>query len=73
MRESLVVRKILQAINAEPECPGEMPDEMWTAINNDRDAATKTLQLTVKLAKEGIAKRIFDNMGKLFNDSVKDL
>jgi hypothetical protein len=51
-------RDILKAVADEPEYPGEMPDEMWAAIKDDRDAATKALQITVRLTKRGIRDRI---------------
>ena len=47
-----------QAIADEAEFPGEMPDEMWMAICNDRDAMTEAMRLAVRETKEGIQKRI---------------
>ena len=47
----------VKAILDEPECPGDMPDEMWETIKNDRDAATRTYQIVVKQTKENIIGR----------------
>lgn len=44
-----------EAVKNEPELPGEMPDEMWLAINGDREATQKALQLSVSLTKQNIA------------------
>lgn len=50
--------KVMDAIDAEPELPGEMPDEMWEAIKNDKDAMTELLRITVRATKSGIKNRI---------------
>ncbi len=50
--------EVMLAIDAESEAPGEMPDAMWNAIRNDRDAATRLCQITVMLSKHGIRERI---------------
>lgn len=50
--------KVIKAINDEPEYPGDMPDEMWKALKNDRDAMAKALRLTVQLTKQGIKERL---------------
>ena len=46
------------AVYAEPELPGDMPDAMWEAIRNDRDAIATALRITVRQTKEGIIERI---------------
>lgn len=46
------------AIMAEPELPGDMPDEMWEAIRNDRDAAVECMRIVVRQTKAGIIKRL---------------
>lgn len=46
------------AVYEESELPGEMPDEMWEAIKNDRDAVMHALRLAVRQTKEGIISRI---------------
>jgi len=48
------------AIDLEPELPGDMPDEMWEAIRNDRDAMRKALVICVKETKAGIKSRLAD-------------
>ena len=47
-----------KAISDEPEYPGKMPDEMWAAINGDRDAMEECLRQTVVETKSGIVKRM---------------
>ena len=39
----------------EPELPGEMPDEMWEAIQGDRDAVGEALRIAVRQTKQNIA------------------
>ena len=48
------------AIDLEPELPGSMPDEMWEAIRNDRDAMRQALVICVKETKAGIKSRLAD-------------
>lgn len=52
--------RCLAAVDAEPELPGEMPDEMWEVLSSDRDAATKALQIIVRKTKSGIRDRILE-------------
>lgn len=47
-----------EAVREEPELPGDMPDEMWDAIRNDRDAMAAALRITVQQTKQGILSRI---------------
>jgi len=46
------------AIDGEPEYPGKMPDEMWKAIQGNRDKMEEALRITVRLTKEGIRSRL---------------
>ncbi len=46
-----------QAIQAEPELPGDMPDAMWCALNDDRDAMNEAFRIVVRQTKEGILER----------------
>ena len=48
------------AIEREPELPGDMPDEMWEAIRNDRDAMRQALVIAVKETKANIKNRLAD-------------
>ena len=48
------VAELEKAINDEPELPDDMPDEMWEAIRNDRDAMAEALRIVVRLTKSGI-------------------
>lgn len=50
------------AIDAEPELPGEIPDEMWEAIKNDRDACTEAMRIVVRQTKEGIKNRLASHL-----------
>lgn len=54
----------IKAVDAEPELPGSMPDEIWDAIKNDRDAAEELLRIVVRQTKVGIIDRL------LFNDKM---
>lgn len=51
--------RALRELDAEPEMPGEMPDEMWEAIRNDRDAVGEALRIAVRLTKENVRARVF--------------
>ncbi len=50
-----MTRKI-KAVNDEPEYPGEMPSEMWVAMQ-DRDVATEVMRQSVRFTKQGILER----------------
>ena len=55
--------RVLEAVDQEPEYPGEMPDEMREAMVNamrygDLDFVAEALRLTVRLAKAGIRARV---------------
>lgn len=55
--DALAAHALMQAIVDEPELPGGMPEEMWDAICNDRDAATEAFRIVVRQTKEGITTR----------------
>ena len=48
----------IKAVEDESELPGTMPDEMWEAIRNDRDACEAAMRIGVRLTKAGIRDRI---------------
>ena len=50
--------RCLQAVEDEPELPGDMSDEMWDAIAGDRDAMAEALRIVVRQTKAGIRDRI---------------
>ncbi len=50
--------KVFRAVDSEPDCPGDMPDEMWAAINGDRDATSEAIRSAVRLTKHDIRTRI---------------
>jgi hypothetical protein len=50
--------KVIDAIRSEPELPDEMPDEMWDAIKNDRDACTAAFRICAQETKKNIIERI---------------
>jgi len=63
--QSVAVKEVLdqtkrfeEIVESEPECPGEMPDEMWEAIKGDSKAVEKAIQLGVKQTKENILMRL---------------
>jgi len=51
---------VRQAIDCEPELPGGMPDAMWEAVRNDRDACEQAFRIAVKETKAGIKSRLAD-------------
>ena len=59
-----LIEEILEAINDEPEFPGNMPDEVWEAIqkaidsNNSRAVIQDIMQNVVKMTKTEIIKRV---------------
>lgn len=53
------IEECVSAVNAEPELPGEPPDEMVTAIQGcDKDLAIAALRIVVIHTKDGIRERI---------------
>ena len=50
--------QVRAAIEAEPELPDEMPDELWQAIRQDKAVAMKCLRLAVRQTKQGILRRL---------------
>lgn len=57
-----VLKLAHRAIDDEPEVPGPMPDEMWEAIRNDRDAMERAIRIGVQLTKQGIRDRLADSI-----------
>lgn len=51
----------INCVEAEPELPGSMPDEIWDAIKNDRDATEELLRIVVRQTKAGIKERLLSN------------
>ena len=58
MRTMVSVSDVLKAIAEEPEYPGDMPDEVWNKIGNDRKMVEKALRSTVQITKNRIRQRI---------------
>ena len=52
------VERLRKAIEDEPELPGEMPDEMWNAMNGNREQTTLFMQFIVKTTKRNILARV---------------
>lgn len=50
--------RCLKAVDDEPEVPGTMPDEMWNAIRDDRNAVENAIRIAVHQTKAGIRERI---------------
>jgi hypothetical protein len=46
-----------RAIREEPELPGDIPDEMYAALQGDRDACAEALRMVVRLTKQNILAR----------------
>lgn len=49
---------IQKAVADEPECPDEMPEELWEAIKGDKDALQECIRIAIRLTKKGIAERL---------------
>lgn len=52
------LREAVAAVEAEPELPGPMPDEMYAALQGDRDACAEACRIIVRQTKAGIKSRI---------------
>ena len=52
------------AIDQEPELPDGMPDEMWEAIRNNRDACEIAFKIAVIETKAGIKSRLAEMLNK---------
>ena len=50
--------RCLRAVKDEPELPEEMPDEIWAAIDGDRDAVAEAMRIVARQTKAGIRERI---------------
>jgi hypothetical protein len=69
----LVERKAwMVAVTDEPELPGEMPDEMWSVLRTDRDAATEALRIIVRQTKGGILTRGMRSNAKVSGVPTQD-
>ncbi|NMB83277.1 MAG: hypothetical protein GYA14_15820 [Ignavibacteria bacterium] len=56
----LTKERVIEAIDVEPELPGEMPDEIYQSVQGDKDALAELLRITVGETKRGIRNRISD-------------
>ncbi len=59
---------VMSAIEAEPEYPGELPPALALALDyviasGDRRALVEALRISVRLTKQGIAKRMKSVLG----------
>jgi len=65
-----VLKEVGEAIDNEPEFPGEMPAELWEAIQEKitegglRNLIQVIMRNTVRLTKDGIRKRLALKSGK---------
>ena len=50
--------EVRAAAMAEPELPGDMPDEMWEACRSDRATMQEAMRVVVRLTRDGILERI---------------
>lgn len=55
---SIPLLAAFQAVDDEPEYPGEMPDEMYEAIRQHKDTMEEALRITVRLTKQAIRLRL---------------
>ena len=56
--EMVRLQQVLQAIDQEPEYPGDMPEPMKQALGGNTDLIIKALRYTVSLTKKSIRKRV---------------
>lgn len=56
--------RLLRAVDIEPELTDEMPDEMWAALRDDRDATVEALRIVVRQTKAAIRARIEELLGE---------
>ena len=54
----LGISAVQYAIECEEELPGQMPDEMWLAIRDDRDACAEAMRIAVRQTKANILRRV---------------
>jgi hypothetical protein len=69
---------VINAIEEEPELPGQMPDEMWDTIQHfcrtgDRDGMEELLTATVRTTKEGIKERVRKRHSEQSDESDEDV
>jgi hypothetical protein len=64
MKKAILLRDVLKAIEDEPELPGKIPEEMYQALQGDRDACAEAFRIAVRLTKKGILERVLSNLGE---------
>ena len=57
-KTKITLSAVYKAIDAEPELPGEMPDEVWEALRSDRAMMETVLRGIVQTTKQNIRDRI---------------
>ena len=55
--------RCMAAVDAEPELPDAMTDELWEVLCNDREAMVYAMRSAVRLTKAGIKARIGGSNG----------
>ena len=59
MTKEEVLELVQQAIDDEPEFPGDIPEEMYQTITSgDKDTVSEALRISVRLTKSGILERV---------------
>lgn len=66
------VDEIVAIIAIEPELEGEMPEDMYIALQGDRDACAQALRIIVKQTKKNIINRIMET-DKQENESLSSI
>lgn len=54
----ITLAEAIAAVDAEEECPGQMPDDMWAAVSTDRDACEEGFRIAVRQTKGNIKERL---------------
>ena len=52
------VEEVIGVVESEPEMPDQMPDEMWDAIRNNRDACGESHRIAVRITKRNIVNNL---------------
>lgn len=68
------VKRMRAAVENEPELPGDMPQEMYDAVKEDKDAMAELLRIVVRKTKENIlAKALATTADRRAGDRRKEV
>lgn len=70
-KTTILKQALEKAIDDEPELPGQMPDHIFQAVKNDKDAIAEMNRITVRLTKKGIKERFQQTLSQLNEQEKK--